>query len=26
MTLKYKERDDGYSYDVYVQKGNEKTK
>jgi len=26
MKLKYKERDDGYSYDVYVQEGDEKTK
>ena len=26
MKLKYKERDDGFSYDVFVQEGNEKTK
>jgi len=26
MKLKYIERDDGYSYDVYIQKGNQKTK
>jgi len=26
MKLKYKERDDGYSYDVYVVEGDEKTK
>ena len=26
MKLKYKERDDGFSYDVYVQEGNEKVK
>ena len=26
MKLKYKEKDDGYSYDVYVLEGNEKTK
>ena len=26
MKLKYKEKDDGYSYDVYVLEGDEKTK
>jgi len=26
MKLKYKERDDGYSYDVYILEGGEKTK
>ena len=26
MKLKYKQRDDGFSYDVYVQEGDEKTK
>ena len=26
MKLQYKERDDGYSYEVYIQEGNEKTK
>lgn len=26
MKLKYKERDDGFSYDVYVQQGDEKMK
>jgi len=26
MKLKYKERNDGFSYDVYVQEGNEKMK
>jgi len=26
MKLKYKERNDGYSYDVYILEGDEKTK
>ena len=26
MKLKYKERDDGFSYDVYAQEGDEKVK
>jgi len=26
MKLKYKERNDGFSYDVYVQEGDEKMK